>query len=190
MKIQFLDTFLRELINKLVAVLRADSFKSNSLDCSGLLNGTTDVSATFVQNEPTAFENRMAEAFNGVPLIQMYSNSTFKVEYYLKMMVFGREDNTLQLPADISPVLTELAMIDNTEFNIKPNISIKAPRRFFRVGVAHVIERKYYTFHQHFEEYQKKSEQFVNAQFSIVGNPMVLHENRSKNIEANPRWEG
>lgn len=121
-------------------MLRVDSFKSNLLDCSNLLNGTTDFSATFSQNEPTVFENRMAEAFNGAPLIQVYSNSTFKVEYYLKMMVFGRDENNLQFPADESPILTELAMIDNTAFNVKPNVSIKAPRRFFRVGVAQVIE--------------------------------------------------
>lgn len=165
-------------------VLRVDGFKSSSLDCSSLLSGTTDFAATFSQNEPTAFENRMAEAFSGVPLIQMYSNSTFKVEYYLKMMVFGRDDNTLQLPADQSPVLTELAMIDNTAFNIKPNISLKAPRRFFRVGISHVIRRKY---DAHFPNNLKETKQSADALFSIVGNPMVLHETRSKNIAANAR---
>lgn len=139
MKNQFLDKFLRELIGKLVAVLRVESFKSSSLDCSSLINGTSYSSTTFVQNEPTAFETRMTETFRSVPLIQMHLNSTFKVEYYLKMVVFGRDNNNLRLPADESPILTELAMIDNSAFNIRPNVSLKAPRRFFRVGVTQVI---------------------------------------------------
>lgn len=125
-------------MNKLVSVLRVDSFKSHSLDCSTLINVTSDSSMIFLQNEPTAFEARMREAFSNLPMIQMYPNSTFKVEYYLKMMVFGRDGNNLELPTNESPILTELAVIDNTAFNIKPNVSLKAPRRFFRVGVAQV----------------------------------------------------
>lgn len=136
---QFLEIFLRELISKLVTVLRADSFKSYSIDCA--LNGTFDESAAFAQKAPTPFEIRMAEAFSSVPLIQMYPNSTYKVEYFMKMMVFGRDGNDLLLPADESPILTELAMIDNTAFDVKPNVSIKAPRRFFRIGVSQVIEK-------------------------------------------------
>lgn len=127
-----------------MTVLRVDSFKSYSLDCSSLFNGTSEFSAAFSQNEPTAFETRMTEAFSSAPLIQMYSNSTFRFEYYLKMMVFGRDGNNLLLSADESPILTELAVIDNTAFNIKPNVTLKAPRRFFRVGVTQVKIIKFY----------------------------------------------
>lgn len=115
-----------------------DNFKSYSLDCSNAFNGTSEVSATFPQNDPNAFETRMTEAFGSTPLIQMRPNSTFKMEYYLKLMVFGRDGNNLLLPSDESPILTELAMIDNMAFNIKPNVSLNAPRRFFRIGVAQV----------------------------------------------------
>lgn len=121
-----------------MTVLRVDSFKSYSLDCSTFLNGTSELVASFPQNDPNAFETRMTEAFSSAPLIQMYPNSTFKVEYYLKLMVFGRDGNNLLMPPDESPILTELAMIDNTAFNIKPNVSLNAPRRFFRIGVAEV----------------------------------------------------
>lgn len=121
-----------------MTVLRVDSFKPYTLDCSTLLNGTSDSGAAAPQNEPNAFETRMSEAFSSAPLIQMYPNSTFKVEYFLKMMVFGRDGNNLLLPPDESPILTELAMVDNTAFNIKPNVTLSAPRRFFRIGVAQV----------------------------------------------------
>lgn len=65
------------------------------------------------------------------------------LEYYLKIMVFGRDGNNLPLPVDESPVLTELAMIDNSAFSITPNVTLKAPRRFFRIGVAQVKNEKF-----------------------------------------------
>lgn len=119
-------------------VLKVDAFKTYSPDCSSLVNGTSDLSATTSQPEQNAFETRLAESVVETPLIQFYPNSTFHLEYYLKVMVFGRDGNDLRLTPDESPVLTELAMIDNSAFNIVPNISLKAPRRFFRIGIADV----------------------------------------------------
>lgn len=130
--------FLRELINKLVPTLRADDFKLYSTDCSDSINGTTDLSTSALHKEPTPFETRLAETVVSSPILQFYQNSTFNVEYYLKMMVFGRDGNELRLSADESPVLMELAMIDNSAFTVTPNVSVKAPRRFFRIGVSQV----------------------------------------------------
>lgn len=136
---QLLDSFIRNLISKLVPLLNADNFKSYSPDCSALVNGTSsDVSTASSRLDPTAFETRLSESVAETPLVQFSTNSTFKLEYYLKVMVFGRDGNNIRLLADESPVLTELAMIDNSAFNIISNVSLKAPRRFFRIGVAQV----------------------------------------------------
>lgn len=134
---QILDTFIRAVVTKLVPVLRVDSFKSYSIDCSAV-NGTIDSSA--MSSSPNAFETRLVESFGTTPLIQFYQNSTFNVDYYLKMMVFGRDGNNLKLMHDESPVLTELGMIDNAGFSVASNISLKAPRRFFRIGVSQVTK--------------------------------------------------
>lgn len=124
-------------------LLNADNFKSHSPDCAALVNGTSDITTTSSSLEPTAFETRLSESIAETPLLQFLPNSTFKLEYYLKVMVFGRDGNNLRLLADESPVLTELAMIDNSAFNIVSNVSLKAPRRFFRIGVAQAIPWSY-----------------------------------------------
>lgn len=84
------------------------------------------------------FETKLSEVIAESTILKFHHNSTFHLEYFLKVMVFGRDGNDLKLYADESPALTELGMIDNTAFTITPNVSLKAPRRFFRVGVAQV----------------------------------------------------
>lgn len=167
--------------------LKVDAFKLHSPDCSALVNGTVDLSATTSQPEPNTFESRLAESIVETPLIQFYPNSTFHLEYYLKVMVFGRDGNDLPLTSDESPVLTELAMIDNSAFNIIPNISLKAPRRFFRIGVAHVrlaallYIRTFIFLLQNDNVFSWIFEMFV------LGNSMVVYKNESKNINTNFR---
>lgn len=119
-------------------VLRADEFKNYSPDCSNLMNGSAELSPTSQNPDPTPFETRLFETAASSPLLQFYKNTTYMLEYYLKIMVFGRDGNNLPLPMDESPALTELAMIDNSAFSITPNVTLKAPRRFFRIGVAQV----------------------------------------------------
>lgn len=131
--------FVREVVSKLVPVLRVDDFKAFSTDCSILANGSSELSATSPNPDPTPFETRLFESAASSPLLQIYKNTTYMLEYYLKIMVFGRDGNNLPLPIDESPVLTELAMIDNSAFSVASNITLKAPRRFFRIGVAQVI---------------------------------------------------
>lgn len=133
-----MNSFIRELFNKIVSVLRADNFKSYVTDCSVLTNGSSDLSAQSLSIDPNEFETRLAEAVATSPLLQLYRNSTFNLEYFLKVMVFGRDGNELRMPIDESVALTELATIDNSAFSITPNVSIKSPRRFFRIGIAQV----------------------------------------------------
>lgn len=134
-----MNSFIREIVTHLVPVLRTDNFKSYTLDCSVLTNGSSDLGTTSSSfSDPTEFESRLVEAVATSPLLQFYQNSTFRLEYFLKIMVFGRDGNELPVPTDESVVFTELAMIDNSAFSITPNVSLKSPRRFFRIGVAQV----------------------------------------------------
>lgn len=137
-----MHVFIRELISKIVPVLRVDDFKAYSPDCSVLVNGSSELSPTSSNPDSTQFEMRLFETAASSPMLQFYKNTTFMLEYYLKIMVFGRDGNNLPLPVDESPVLTELAMIDNSAFSITPNVTLKAPRRFFRIGVAQVKNDK------------------------------------------------
>lgn len=134
-----MNSFIHELITKLVPLLRGNNFKSHILDCSVPINESSDVTSSLSMNlDPNEFETRLIESVALSPLLQLYRNSTFNLEYYLKVTVFGRDGNELRMPIDESVVLTELAEIDNSAFRITPNISLKSPRRFFRIGIAQV----------------------------------------------------
>lgn len=134
-----MNSFIYELITKLVPLLRVNNFKSHILDCLVLINGSSDLTSSLsLTLDPNEFETRLVEAVAISPLLQLYRNSTFNLEYYLKVIVFGRDGNELRMPIDESVVLTELAEIDNSAFSITPNVSLKSPRRFFRIGIAQV----------------------------------------------------
>lgn len=134
---------MRDVSKKLISVLRMYNFKSHVLDCSVLNNGTSDSSTTHPSMDSNEFGSRLVEEVAESPLLTFYRNSTHKIEYFLKVVVFGQDENDLRLPTDETTVaLTELAMIDNSVFSVTPNVSFKAPRRFFRIGVAQVEEIK------------------------------------------------
>lgn len=125
-------------------ILSAENFESHSVNCSLLSDGSTNFDIAQLSNsELTTFEKRLSEIVQEVPLFHFYQNSTNNIEFFLKVSVHGRDGNELPLLADESPVLTELATIDNYVFSVTPNISIKAPRRFFRIGVAQAIPWSY-----------------------------------------------
>lgn len=139
-----MNSFTRELFNKLIAVLHAGNFESHTLNCSTLGDSVSNFDIVPLSNsEPTTFEKKLSEIVQEVPILQFHQNSTYNIEYFLKVMVFGRDGNELPLLVDESPVLTELGTIDNFAFSITPNISLKAPRRFFRIGVAQAIPWSY-----------------------------------------------
>lgn len=119
--------------------MREANFKAETIDCPQLLNDSIDTSLLLGKNsEPNQFESQLIKAISQIPMIKQYENSSYTFEYYLKMNVFGREANDLRIPSDESHVLTDLATIDNKEFLLTPNVSMKAPRRFFRIGITEV----------------------------------------------------
>lgn len=152
---QLIDIFLKELLSKLISIIRESNLKIETFDCPNILNDSIDTSLLGKNSEPNQFESQLLEAISKMPIIKQYQNSSYSFEYYLKMNVFGREGNSLRVLSDESPVLTDLATIDNKEFLLTPNVSIKAPRRFFRIGITEVcikvvfdkkISSKYFCF--------------------------------------------
>lgn len=125
-------------------ILREDNFKTSVFDCSTLLNGTTDLNAPTKDLDLNDFESRLVEKVSKSPLLKLHRNSSFNIEFFLNIMVFGRDGNELPLPIDESIILTNLAVIDNNAISATANVSVKAPRRFFRIGVAEVKKKYYY----------------------------------------------
>lgn len=127
-------------------VLRFDHFKSTILNCSILIDNNSDLHMLSQNTDFNEFETRLSEAITESQLLKYCQNTTFNIEYFLKVTVYGRDGNELRMPADESVVLTELAMIDNTDFTITRNNSLKAPRRFFRIGIGQVKAVKTWKF--------------------------------------------
>lgn len=119
-----------------MSLLSVDNFKTYSLDCA-TLDESSDLSS--LQTNPTAFETHLAQSIARFPLIRFSDSSFFKLEYYLNVMVFGRDRNDSPLTMDESPALSELATIDNSMVNVMFNDSLKSQQRFFRIGVTQVI---------------------------------------------------
>lgn len=127
--------FIHDLIDILMSLLSVDNFKTYSLDCV-TLNELSDLSS--LQTNPTVFETQLAQLIARFPSIQFSDSSPFKLEYYLNVMVFGRDRNDLQLAMDESAVPLELVTIGNSVVNVMLNESLKSQRRFFRIGVIQV----------------------------------------------------
>lgn len=138
LRFQMMDIYLAEAFGKIIDVLRKSNFESMAIDCSTAMNGT-DLATVSKPASIIKFEETFNEHVATSRLLQMYKNSTNIIEYYLKVSVFGRDGNEMAIVSDESPVLTELAMIDNSEFSLTPNVSLTAPRRFFRIGIGQVI---------------------------------------------------
>lgn len=138
-----IDSFLKELFVKLTAILRESEFKVQSLECPNIFNESMDSITSVKNSEPNQFESQLFDAISTVQMIKQRLNSSYSFEYYLKVNVFGRDGNEFRLLPDESPVLTELATIDNAGFSLTSNVSLKSPRRFFRIGVAEVGIQKY-----------------------------------------------
>lgn len=141
LRFQMMDIYLAEAFAKIIDVLRKRNFESNAIDCSTASNGT-DLATVSKPASIIKFEEAFNEHVATTRLLQMYKNSTNIIEYYLKVSVFGRDGNEMAIVSDESPVLTELAKIDNSEFILTPNVSLTAPKRFFRIGIGHVTSFK------------------------------------------------
>lgn len=134
-----MDIYLAEALGKIIDVLRKTNFESNAIDCSTSMNNGTDLTTAPKPASIIKFEETLNEYVATSPILQMYKNSSNAIEYYLKVSVFGRDGNEMPIESDESPILTELAMIDNSQFSLTPNVSLTAPRRFFRIGIGQVI---------------------------------------------------
>lgn len=128
---------MSELFNKVIPLLRAENYRQYSVDCSVFFNGTEMIVDSY-KPPVTVFETKLLEIVSSSSVLQMYPNSTYNVEYFVNVMIFGRDGNNLPLLADESPVLTELATVNNDDVRVTPNVSMMAPRRFYRIGVAEV----------------------------------------------------
>lgn len=136
---QVIDTFLREILGKLVTILKSSNFQSYNTECPSIsdnsLATSPDTAKPSILNQ---FESQLIEMIATAPIIKQYQNISYRYEYYLNVGVFGRDGNDQRLVADESPVLIDLANIDNFEFSLFGNVTLNAPRRFFRLGVTEV----------------------------------------------------
>lgn len=136
---QVMDIFLREILGKLTGLLKSASFQSHTVECPAI--GDSSPAAppdTAKPAAPNQFEGQLLEALASTTVVRQYQNISYRYEYYLNVDVYGRDGNNQRLEADESPVLMDLASIDNVEFIPTTNITLKAPRRFFRLGVTKV----------------------------------------------------
>lgn len=114
------------------------------------INCETDIgnlSSSFQTNDMdvsiTEFEKKFREnimTFSNLVLYQP-DKSPYSVEFSLSILMKGRDsssDDKVPPPSDESPVLKELAVIDNVALALINNATVTVPRRFFRIGIAPV----------------------------------------------------
>lgn len=134
-----MDIFLREILGKVTGILKATNLQSHTVECPAI--GDTSPATppdTAKPSAPNQFESQLLEALASTPIVRQYQNISYRYEYYLNVDVYGRDGNNQRLLPDESPVLMNLASIDNVEFVPTVNITLVAPRRFFRLGVTEV----------------------------------------------------
>lgn len=71
-------------------------------------------------------------------VIQHTANASNSLEYFLNLNSIGRFENVPLLENE-SPAITDMAVIDNDGIFPSRNLTIKGPRRFFRIGVAPAV---------------------------------------------------
>lgn len=119
-----------------------DFHVQRTLNCENDINNVTDdLSSSLTAVSITDFERKFQDnivAFSHLVLIQP-DRSPFSVEFLLNMLMMGHDANgDEQLSANETPVLKELAVIDNTALSVINNSTVSSPRRFFRIGIAPV----------------------------------------------------
>lgn len=129
-------------MSRLVAVLRANTFEVHSVKCSQSGNSTE---ITYVDHtELNAFENQVRNALSATTsVVQLVTNTTNQLEYYLNLGIVGRDGSDMPLMENESPIIMELAVVDNEAVTVAANVTIKGPRRFFRIGIAPALPWSY-----------------------------------------------
>lgn len=137
---QFKTIFLADLLTRLISLLRTNTFEMHSVKCSPAAgNVTDDVAVDF-----TDFENQLRTEFPATPnLVQFVANTTNQLEYYLSLGIIGRDGSDVPLLVNESPIIIELAVVDNGAIIVTSNVTIKGPRRFFRIGIAPALPWSY-----------------------------------------------
>lgn len=111
-----------------------------SLNCDNDVSNITDtLSSTDMDVSITNFEAKFREnvvALSNLVLFQP-DKSPYSVEFLLNILMLGHDASAERTP-DETPVLKELALIDNSAFSLLKNSTIATPRRFFRIGIAPV----------------------------------------------------
>lgn len=136
---QVIDIFLRELFGKLLGFLKTSNLQSHNVNCPSTTESSLST-ASGVATSPNQFEGQLLEMLTSTPIVKQYKNISYRYEYYVNVDVFGRDGNNQRLEKNESPALMDLATIDNVEFIPTANITLKAPRRFFRLGVTEVSQ--------------------------------------------------
>lgn len=81
------------------------------------------------------FENKFYnQIVSTSTLIKLVANSSYNMEYYFSIMAVVGDIKE----ADKSVVTMNTAVINNEGLTMTLNITIKPPKRFFRIGIAPV----------------------------------------------------
>lgn len=100
-------------------------------------------------SELSAFEYQVRTEFSAAPsVVQLVTNTTNRLVYYLNLGIVGREGGDLPLMENESPIIMELAVVDNEAVTVVANVTIKGPRRFFRIGIAPALPWSYIKYNE------------------------------------------
>lgn len=132
-------------MSRLMMLLKSNTFETHSVKCSPSDN-STDV--TSVEHfEMNSFENQLHAEFAGASnIVQFVTNTTNQLEYFLNLGIVGRDGSDVL--ANESPIITELAVVDNEAITVTSNVTIKGPRRFFRIGIAPALPWSYIKYNE------------------------------------------
>lgn len=136
---QIPEIFLKTAVTKIFDLLQKNQFTKHHVQCQTNAN-TSDSLMEESDIKLTKFEEQIQnEILSNTKLIQSIKNASHELEYYIHLTLLGRFGGESKLANNESPAITELAIIDNNGISVPKNISIDAPRRFFRIGIAPAI---------------------------------------------------
>lgn len=116
----------------------------HSMTCSPTADDSTNLTTSIEPITLNAFESQLRTEFDvRSNVVQLMSNTTNHLEYFLNLEVVGVDESDEALMVDESPIVMELAVVNNDAVTVAPNVTLKAPRRFFRIGIAPTLPWSY-----------------------------------------------
>lgn len=139
---QFKTVYLTDLLSRVTTLLKSTSLETHSVKCSPSDNSTE---VTPLENtELNAFESKLRTEFaKAANIVQFVANQTNRLEYYLHLGIVGRDGSDVPLMPNESPIIMELAVVNNEAITVATNVTIKGPRRYFRIGIAPALPWSY-----------------------------------------------